>query len=90
MTAVPISIVLGARAAGREQRERRAELAGEVMHAEIGAVGAERLGGHRQLDRLEQRVGGRPRLRLRRRGPVAEGEEADVFHGCVWMRRGVF
>ena len=31
---------LGARAAGGEQRERRAELAGEVMDAEIGAVGA--------------------------------------------------
>jgi hypothetical protein len=30
---------------------------------------------------LQQRVGRRPRLRLRRRGPVTEGEEADVFHG---------
>jgi hypothetical protein len=30
---------------------------------------------------LQQRIGRRPRLRLRRRGPVAEGEEADVFHG---------
>ena len=72
---------LGPRAAGREQRERRAELAGEVMHAEIGAVGAELLGGDGELDRLQQRVGRRARLRLRRRGPMAEGEEADVFHG---------
>jgi hypothetical protein len=32
---------------------------------------------------LQQGVGGRPRLRLRRRGPMAEGEEADVFHGGV-------
>ncbi len=75
---------LGARAAGGEQRERRAELAGEVMDAEIGAVGAERLGGDGKLDRLRQRVGGRPRLRLRRRGPMAEGEEADVFGASVF------
>ena len=72
---------LGARAAGGEQRERRAELAGEVMDAEIGPVGAELLGRDGELDRLQQRVGRRPRLRLRRRGPMAEGEEADVFHG---------
>jgi hypothetical protein len=30
---------------------------------------------------LQQRVGRRARLRLRGRGPVTEGEEADVFHG---------
>jgi hypothetical protein len=29
---------------------------------------------------LQQRIGRRPGLRLWRRGPVAEGEEADVFH----------
>src|SRR3954469_1215070 len=34
----------GARADRGEQRERRAELAREVMYAEIGAVGAELLG----------------------------------------------
>ncbi len=72
---------LGARAAGGEQRERRAELAGEVMDAKVSPVGAERLGGDGKLDRLQQRVGGRAHLRLRRRGPMAEGEEADVFHG---------
>ena len=72
---------LGPGAAGGEQRERRAELAGEVMDAEIGPVGAELLGRDGELDRLQQRVGRRARLRLRRRGPMAEGEEADVFHG---------
>ncbi len=72
---------LGPRADGRQQRERRAELAGEVMHAEVGAVRAELLGGDRELDRLQQRVGRRSRLRLRRRRPMAEGEEADFFHG---------
>jgi hypothetical protein len=30
---------------------------------------------------LQQRVDRRPRLRLWRRRPMAEGEEADVFHG---------
>jgi hypothetical protein len=30
---------------------------------------------------LQKRVRRRPRLRLRRRRPVAEGEESDVFHG---------
>ena len=71
---------LGLRAARRQQRERRAELAGEVMHPEVGAVGAELLGGDGELDRLQQRVGRRTRLRLRRRGPMAEREEADFFH----------
>ena len=83
MTAVPISMRLVLRAAGREQRERRAELAGEVMHPEIGPVRAELLGRDGELDRLQQRVGRRARLRLRRRRPMAEGEEADVFHGDV-------
>ena len=46
----------GARADRGEQRERRAELAGEVVDAEIGAVGAQLLGRHGQVDRLEQRV----------------------------------
>jgi hypothetical protein len=58
------------------------------MHPEIGAVGAELLGRDGQLNRLLERVGGRVRLRLRRRGPMAEGEEADVFHGMyVGMMR---
>ena len=35
----------------------------------------------RQLDRLQKRIRRRPRPRLRRRVPVTEGEEADVFHG---------
>ena len=48
-------------------RKRRAELAGEVMDAEIGPVGAELLGGDGKLDRLQKRVRRRPRLRLRRR-----------------------
>ena len=72
---------LGLGAARRQQRERRAELAGEMMHAEIGPVRAQLLGRDGELNRLQQGVGRRPRLRLRRRGPMAEREEADVFHG---------
>ena len=56
-------------------------MAGEVMHPEIGPVRAQILGRDGEVDRLQQGVGRRPRLRLRRRGPVAEGEETDVFHG---------
>ena len=43
----------GPRADRGEQRERRAELLGEVVDAEVRAVGAELLGGHGQLDRLD-------------------------------------
>ena len=61
-----------ARAYRREQRERRAELSREMVHAEVRAVGAELLGGDRELDRLRQRVGPRANLRVRRRRPVPE------------------
>ena len=81
MTAVPISMRLVFAPQRREQRKRRAELAREVMHSEIGPVRAEFFGGDGKLDRLQQRIGRSPGLRLWRRGPVAEGEEADVFHG---------
>ena len=71
MTAVPISIRV-VRADGSEQREGRAKLAGEVMHTEVSPVRAELLGGDSQVDRLQQGVGSRSRLRLRRRRPMAE------------------
>ena len=71
---------LGPRADGGQERERRAELAGVVMDAEERAVGAELLGGDSEVDRLQQRVGRCSSLGLRRRSPMAEGEEADLFH----------
>ena len=40
----------------RQQRERRGELAGEVVHPEIGAVRAELLRGDGEIDGLQQRV----------------------------------
>jgi hypothetical protein len=55
----------GLGAHGGQQRERRGELAGEMMNAEIGAVRAQFLGCDGQVDRLQQRVCGGPRLRLR-------------------------
>ena len=69
----------GAGADGGQQRERRPELLCEVVDAEVGAVRAELLGRHRELDRLQQRVRRRAHLRVRRRRPVAEGEESDAL-----------
>ncbi len=76
---------LGPRADRGEERKGRAELAGIVMDAEERAVGAELLGGDRELDRLQERVGRRSHFRLRRRSPMAEGEEADLFHAGLLM-----
>ena len=47
---------------GREERKRRAELPRVVVHAEVGHVGAQFLGGDGQLDRLTQRIRRRPHL----------------------------
>ena len=68
------------RADGGKERERRAELAGEMMHAEKRAVCAEFFRSHCQLDRLQQRVARCAHLRLRRRCPVPERQEADLLH----------
>ena len=51
------------RADGRQKRKRRAELAREVVHAEVRAVGTEFLGGDSEVNRLQQGVRRRPRLR---------------------------
>ena len=47
----------GARADGGQQREGRAQLAGEVMDAKVGTIDADPLGLDRQFDGLQQRVG---------------------------------
>ena len=44
------------RADGCEERKWGAELAREVMHAEVGAVGAQFFGRYSEIDRLEQRI----------------------------------
>ncbi|VXC66934.1 hypothetical protein SPHINGO8AM_180043 [Sphingomonas sp. 8AM] len=64
-----------------EQRERRGELLREMVDAVIGAVRAEFLGGDREVDRLEEHVARRAGGGAVCVGPVAEGEEADLFHG---------
>ena len=62
----PEQVVDGFRYFGYEPADGdHATLAREVVHAEIGAVGPQLLGGHRQLDRLKQRVGRRAHLRVR-------------------------
>ena len=52
MTAVPVSICFVFAPHGGQQRERRAELAGEVVHTEVGPVRAELLGRDGEIDRL--------------------------------------
>ena len=51
----------------REERERRAQLAREVVHAEVRPVRTEILGGDREVDRLQERVGCGPCPRVHRR-----------------------
>ena len=57
-----------------------------MVHAEERSVGAKFLGCDRQVDGLQKRVGRRSRLRMRRRGPVSEREEADLFHETCMVR----
>ena len=80
ITAVPISIREVRAPTAASSGNGDAQLPGEVVHPEVGAVRAQLLGGHRQLDGLQQRVRGRPGPRVRSVGPVAEGEETDVLH----------
>ena len=70
----------GLGAHGRQQRERRSELAGKVVNAEIGPVRAKRLCRNGQIDGLQKRVRRRARLRLRRGRPVPKREETDLLH----------
>src|SRR5207249_3169209 len=74
--------LLRASADGGEEREWRAELACEVVHAEVRAVEAQRFGGYRQLDRLQTRIRRCAYVRVRLWCPVPEGEKADCFHAC--------
>ena len=62
----------GFRAYRGQQRKRRAELAGKMMHPKIGAVRAQLFGGNRQIDGLQQRISRRAGGGLRRRRPVAK------------------
>src|SRR4029077_8087872 len=72
--------LLRARADGGEERERRAELACEVVHAEIRAIKAQFFSGYRELDRLQNGIRRRAHVGVWRWCPVPEGEKADLFH----------
>jgi hypothetical protein len=54
----------GLRADSSQQREGGAELTGEVVHAEVSPVSAEFFGSDCQIDRLQEGIGSRSRLRL--------------------------
>ncbi len=81
ITAVPISIrdvrAPTAASSGNGDPSCRAKW----CTPEVGAVRAQLLGGHRQVDGLQQRVRRRPGPRVRRGGPVSQGEETDALHG---------
>ena len=78
------------RADRREQRERRGELLGEVVDAEVGAVGAEVLDRLGELDRLDERVRARPDLAsratptsARTRGTRSSSPADSTVHGVA-------
>ncbi len=56
----------------RQQGERRAELAGKVVHTEISAIGTQLFSGHGQVDGLQQRVRCGSGTGLWRRRPVTK------------------
>ena len=56
ITAVPISIRLVRAPTAASSGNGEAELAGEVVYTEVGAVGSELLGGDGQVDRLQQGI----------------------------------
>jgi hypothetical protein len=73
----------GPRGGRGQQRERGGELLGEVVHPVVRAVGARFLRGHRELDRLQQGVRGRPHHRVLRRRPVPERQEPNFLHAST-------
>ena len=74
---------LGAGADRRQERERRRKLLGEMVDAEVGAVGAQVLDRLGELDRLDERVRARPDLRVGRRRPMSERQEPDLLHRLI-------
>jgi len=80
MTAVPISMRLVFAPTAASSGNGEASWRAKMMDPEIGPVRAELFGGNGEIDRLQQRIGGRARLRLRRGRPMPEGEKTDLFH----------
>src|SRR6185503_9033898 len=71
---------LGPSADSRQEWERRCQLLGKVVDAEVGAVGTQVLHRLGELNRLDERVRPRPDLRVGRRRPMSERQEADLLH----------
>src|SRR6185503_2528262 len=71
---------LRARADGGEERERRAELACEVVDAEVRAIEAELFGSDGEIDRLQEGVGCRANAGVRRWRPMPERKKAELLH----------
>ena len=63
----------------RQERERRRQLLGEVVDAEVGAVGTQVLDRLGQLDRLDERVRARPDLRVGRCRPMPNDRNPIFF-----------
>src|SRR3954454_8861888 len=74
---------LGASPDRGEQRERRRELLCEMVDPEVGTVCPELFDRLSELDRLDEGVGARAHLRIRRRRPVPEGQEPDLLHRAI-------
>ena len=72
--------LLRARADGGEERERRAELACEVVYAEVRAIEAQLFSGYGELDRLQKGIGRHADVGVWLWCPVPEGEKADLLH----------
>jgi hypothetical protein len=70
----------GPRSDGCEQRERRGQLIGEMVHPEVRPVRTQLLCGDCKVNGLQQHVRGRASLRVRRRRPMAERQEPNAFH----------
>jgi hypothetical protein len=81
MTPVPISMVLVRAPTAASSGKGEASWRAIVVHAEIGAVGAQFLGRFGQFDGLGQHVGGGTDGRAAFVGPMAEGQKADLLHG---------
>jgi hypothetical protein len=65
---------------GCQKRERRSELTGEMMNPKKCAVRSQFLSRDGQVDGLQEHIGRRSGLRVRRRRPVPEREETNLLH----------
>ncbi len=58
-----------------------------MVHPEIRTIHPDALSLHRQIDRLQQHVRRRPRLRSRRRIPMSKRQKPNFLHSSIRCRR---